>query len=111
MAATPADSFVLWSAVRLCKGNNGVDCPVDDWLGRLAAIDSENSLVWSQIAEHRYGAGDVTAARDALPANLQEPIEMTATPKASPEAKIVDYPGLRVVGRSRRFALLRSDNG
>lgn len=45
-----------------------------------------------------------SAARDALPPNLQENFEMTLD-VSMPDARIVDYPGLRVVGRARRFSL------
>lgn len=45
-----------------------------------------------------------TAARKTLPPDLQESFQMTLD-VAMPEARIVDYPGLRVVGRARRFTL------
>jgi len=45
-----------------------------------------------------------SAARKALPPDLQERFEMTLEIDM-PKARLVDYPGLRIVGRARRFAL------
>ena len=45
-----------------------------------------------------------TAARNALPPDLQESFQMTLE-VTMPEARIVEYPGLRIVGRARRFAV------
>ena len=64
--AAPAEPFILWSAVRLCRGHADTGCPLDDWLDRLTLADSENSLVWSQLAMHRHQGGDKAAALDAL---------------------------------------------
>ena len=51
-----------------------------------------------------FGASP-TAARAALPPDLQECFKMTSDATAMPDARIVEYPGLRIVGRARRFSL------
>lgn len=57
----------LWSAVNTCLVDiQRVSCPAEDWLNRLLAVDSENSLVWMRAAAYYYANNDLDRAKQAL---------------------------------------------
>ncbi len=59
--------YFLWSAVNMCLANSKYsECPIDDWLQRLLAVDSENSLVWIRAAGYYHATGDLERAKAAL---------------------------------------------
>ncbi|MDJ0760742.1 MAG: hypothetical protein QNJ19_15205 [Woeseiaceae bacterium] len=67
MEQPTSSPYFLWSAVNMCLENleNG-RCPIEDWLDRLLAVDSENSLVWIRAAGYYHSTGDLQRAKAAL---------------------------------------------
>lgn len=63
----PADSFVLWTAVNLClEQGSSPRCPLDDWMGQLLEVDSQNSQSWATAAAHYHQQGRTGDALNAL---------------------------------------------
>lgn len=61
------DPLLLWTAVRLCsESQDALDCPLQEWLQQLTAVNGQNSAAWVQVASNRYTAGDTDAALEAM---------------------------------------------
>lgn len=63
----PSDSFLVWSAVRICsEAAEATACPLRNWEQLLIVVDGQNSESWVRIAANRYAANEYAAALEAM---------------------------------------------